>query len=218
MAREVIYVVGDLHIGDPKSQWRLALAYLQTVRKPQPQLVIFNGDTFECRYAANHLVEALEEFQEFCETLDSMGLLTRAVFVRGNHDSAVEEVFERGDVVVEPYVLVWCGDCDVLVIHGDGVGLEVAVNKYDGANTSALLEVKEGLKEKGHPRLPTISEKDWLVTSHFDSGVCNATYQVCGLGSWRGEAIWADGKKGLCAYIDPYATIPERTVWLRKVI
>jgi len=151
MAREVIYVVGDLHIGDPKSQWRLALAYLRTVRKPKPQLVIFNGDTFECRYAATHLAEALEDFQEFCETLDTMGLLARAVFVRGNHDSAVEEVVERGDVVVEPHVRVWCGGCDVLVIHGDGVGLEAAVNKYGGANTKALIEVRQGLIEKGHP-------------------------------------------------------------------
>ena len=77
-----------------------------------------------------------------------------------------------------------------------GVGLEAAVRKYDGANTRALVEVKQGLIEKGHPRLLAITEKDWLMTSHFDSGVCSATDRVCGLGSWRGEAIWADGKKG----------------------
>lgn len=111
-----------------------------------------------------------------------------------------------------------CGDCDVLVIHGDGVGLEAVVNKYDGANMRALLEVRQELIKNGNPQFPAISEKDWLMTSHFDNGVCNATYRVCGLGSWRGEAIWADGKKGLCAFIDPQTTIPERTVWLRKVI
>ena len=127
-------------------------------------------------------------------------------------------MFERGDGVVEPHVLVWCGDCDVLVIHGDGVGLEAAVNKYDGANMRALLEVKQELIKNGHSQLPTISEKDWLMTSHFDSGVCNATDRVCGLGSWRGEAIWADGTKGLCACIDPHATIPEQRVILKKAI
>ncbi|MFQ5820105.1 MAG: hypothetical protein ACE5I5_08980 [Candidatus Heimdallarchaeota archaeon] len=92
------------------------------------------------------------------------------------------------------------------------------VNKYEGANMRTLLEVKQELMKNGHPQFPAISENDWLMTSHFDSGVCNATYRVCGLGSWRGLAIWADRKKGLCAFIDPQTTIPERTVWLRKVI
>ncbi|MFQ6123371.1 MAG: hypothetical protein ACE5R6_02015 [Candidatus Heimdallarchaeota archaeon] len=89
---------------------------------------------------------------------------------------------EWGDGVVESHVLVWCGDCDVLVIHGDGVRLEAAVNKYGGANTKTLIEVRQGLIEKGHLRFPAITEKDWLMTSHFDSGMCNATYQVCGWG------------------------------------
>ncbi|MFQ5820117.1 MAG: hypothetical protein ACE5I5_09040 [Candidatus Heimdallarchaeota archaeon] len=56
------------------------------------------------------------------------------------------------------------------------------------------------------------------MTSHFDSGVCNATDRVCGLGSWRGEAIWADGRKRLCALINPHSTIPEQRVIIKKAI
>lgn len=48
----------------------------------------------------------------------------------------------------------------MLVIHGDGVGLEAAVNKYDGANMRALLEVKQELIKNGQPQFPAISEKD----------------------------------------------------------
>ncbi|MFQ6123374.1 MAG: hypothetical protein ACE5R6_02030 [Candidatus Heimdallarchaeota archaeon] len=70
----------------------------------------------------------------------------------------------------------------MLVIHRDGVGVEAAVNKYDGANTKALLEVKQELIKNGHPQFPAISEKGWLMTSHIDNGVCNASHQVCGWG------------------------------------
>jgi len=57
------------------------------------------------------------------------------------------------------------------------------MSKYEGANMRALLEVKQELIKNDNPQLPAVSEKDWLMTSHFDSGVCNTTYRVCGLGS-----------------------------------
>ena len=210
---EKIYVFGDFHIGNPKSHYQLGVAEICRQCENIDTLILA-GDTLELRYGQIEEVFAL--FYMFRDELQDLGLLKRTIILPGNHDASIMYKFWRSGLILKPYAWLWCGNNYILVVHGDGIGLERAIAANQGRrNRNALRLLKQHLLEEQPNILPPLSPNDFLVTAHFQIPQDDPHWRVCGVSDWTGEPKSA--LKRRFAIIDPKATISERQVTLGVV-
>lgn len=205
-----IYVFGDFHIGNPKSHYELGVAEIRR-RNEEIDTLILAGDTLELKY--EQLEEVFDLFYTFRDELQELGLLKRTILIPGNHDASIKYKFWQSGLILKPHAWLWCRDNHVLVVHGDGIGLERAISANQGRRTrNALHLLKEQLQEERPDTLPPLSRSDWVVTAHFQIPVSDTHRQVCGVSDWTGDPRSA--LKRRYAIINPQVATPERQVTL----
>jgi hypothetical protein len=229
----VYYVFGDLHIGNRQSRWREVIQILEQLE--DLGALIFAGDTLELRYMheQRHWIEPSEEqqtrpektqevtvwneFQEFTDQLDQLGLLDRTVLLRGNHDSTIDIQFSLQGYQIQDYAYFWGGNQYALIIHGQGIGYESAMKwatREQRDTTEALRRVKTRLTASRNPSYPVLRKVDWLIVAHFATAVLDMTGRVCGLSPFTHDLL--DGRRGAFARIAPAEENSERFIELWK--
>ncbi|MFQ6126371.1 MAG: hypothetical protein ACE5R6_17435 [Candidatus Heimdallarchaeota archaeon] len=116
--------------------------------------------------------------------------------------------------VVKNQAWFWCEEDYVLVVHGDGIGLEraIAANK-DGGTRNAFHLLEQQSLEKYPETLPLLSASGWVVTAYFQIPQNNPNWRVCGDSDWTGDP--QSGLKRRYAIIAPIAATVEWQVKLR---
>lgn len=207
-----IFMFGDFHLGNPRSHYELGVAEIRR-RCEEIDTLILAGDTLELKYGQVEEVFAL--FYALRDELQELGLLKRTLLLPGNHDASIMTKFWQSGLILKPHAWLWCRDNYVLVVHGDGIGLERAIAANQGRRTRhALRRLKAQLREERPDTLPPLSRDDWLVTAHFQVPVSDPHRQVCGVSDWTGEPRSA--LKRRYAIIDPQAATLERQVTLEE--
>ncbi|MFX0198833.1 MAG: hypothetical protein ACFFCW_22150 [Candidatus Hodarchaeota archaeon] len=154
-----------------------------------------------------------ERFYTFRDALQEIGLLKRTILLPGNHDAGIMHKFWQSGLILKAHAWVWCGENSVLVVHGDGIGLERAIATNQGRrNRNALRCLKQQLLEECPETLPPLSASDWLVTAHFQIPQSDPHWRVCGVSDWTGDP--RSGLKRRYAIIDPMAATVELQVTL----
>ena len=206
---EKIYVFGDWHIGNPTSHYELGVEELR--RQEDIDTVILAGDTLEFRYG--RVSEVFVQFYALRNTLQELGLLKRTILLPGNHDAGLMYRFWRAGMVIKSHAYIWCGENHVLVVHGDGIGLERAIAANQGRrNRAALQLLKHQLLAEAPHLLPVLSSRDWVVTAHFQIPQNDPHGRVCGVSDWTGDP--RSKLKRRYAIIDPTAPTVEQQVTL----
>ncbi|MFQ5819339.1 MAG: metallophosphoesterase [Candidatus Heimdallarchaeota archaeon] len=204
-----IYVFGDLHIGSPESHYEIGIEEIR--RKEDIDTLILAGDTLELRYGP--VEEVFERFYTFRDALQEIGLLKRTILLPGNHDAGIMHKFWQSGLILKAHAWIWCRGNSVLVVHGDGIGLERAIAANQGRrNRNALRLLKQQLLEERPDFFPPLSASDWVVTAHFQIPQNDPHWRVCGISDWTGNP--RSGLKRRYAIIDPTAATVERQVTL----
>lgn len=205
-----IFVFGDFHIGNPKSHYELGVAEIRRQNEDIDTLILA-GDTLELKY--EQLEDVFNLFYTLRDELQELDLLKRTILIPGNHDAGIMYKFWQSGLILKPHAWLWCGDNYVLVVHGDGIGLERAIAANQGRrNRNALRLLKQQLLEEQPNTLPPLSPSDWVVTAHFQIPQNDPHWLVCGVSDWTGDPRSA--LKCRYAIIDPQAVTPERQVTL----
>jgi hypothetical protein len=201
--REVEVIFADLHIGHPSSRWQTAISCLaQLLEKYRVFAIYFAGDTAELRFAHEAALGKGKEaknanlaigwqtvqsaFDDFTERLARLGVDDRCVFITGNHDTRLELLPRSHGLVITQAARLDCDSYSVHVLHGHGLGLEAAAQRYEGG-AAALRAVRERLERIPPPLMPRLCPADWLVIGHYGIGVCDVMSRVVGLGDWTGD-------------------------------
>lgn len=210
-----IAAIADLHIGDDWSHYPIYVEELWRIREVLGALFLL-GDTIELRYPSQGEEESWRRFYEVRDELEAMGLLQKTILLRGNHDASIDRQLWRAGFTVRDSGCLWCGTNDVYLAHGNGLGLEKAIELNGGIrDTRALVLLKKQLVKKSHPLLDGLRWVDWLITGHFGIPVCDPHAQVCGASSALGDP--RHGTKRRYVLIDPHTKNLERQVMLRVV-
>jgi predicted phosphodiesterase len=201
-------VFSDLHIGLPTSAWPELLDTLQQLFEQQTiDSIIFAGDTVDLTRGDPQRIA--QDFDTFCTRLDQMHLLSRVVFLHGNHDPTLERLPTHQPLTVRPAVLLRHPDTSLLILHGDGVGLETAMHHHP-TTPAAFTAIKDTLASCPPLWLPQISTTDWLIAGHYTAPHLNPTTRTAGLSPWTHPLT--DHWHGHYLAIQHHATLPPVTI------
>ena len=133
-------------------------------------MIIFLGDTLD-RTGANDFTQAKHQLHLLFETLDRCRLFHKTIFILGNHDYASRYFCWHKPVLVRPYLRLSVQPYrDVVIFHGDNVGLESLMansrlSDLDIKNWRSNFILPIGGKR--------VRKDDIVILGHTHLGYCN---------------------------------------------
>jgi predicted phosphodiesterase len=201
-------VFGDPHIGLAASAWPDLLTTLQQLSQRHTiDSIILAGDTVDLTHGDSQRIA--HDFDTFCTGLQRLNLLRHTVFLHGNHDPTLERLPTHHTLTIRPAVLLRHPDTSLLILHGDGIGLETAMHHYP-TTPAAFTAVKDVLTHHPPPWLPPITPTDWLIAGHYTAPHLNPTTRTAGLSPWTHPLT--DHWHGHYLTIQHNATLPPVTI------
>lgn len=201
-------VFGDPHIGLPASAWPDLLTTLQRLAQRHTiDSLILAGDTVDLTHGDPQRIAP--DFDTFCTGLERLHLLRRTVFLHGNHDPTLERLPTHHTLTIRPAVFLRHSDTSLLILHGDGIGLETAMHHHP-TTPAAFTAVKDTLIHHPPPWLPQITPDDWLIAGHYTAPHLNPSTKTAGLSPWTQPLT--DHWHGHYLAIQHHATLPPVTI------